>query len=445
MEYKFTLKLTNLILLLLTVCICTVFVACSRQNSATDDNGSAADKDSSGNVSDALKPDSVPTSPLTVEQAIKLVEQDKAVTEIFVCNSLCDKTAKQAIYQALAAESEYANFSAVEALLKSVYSASAEEHSFFLSYRSAELPSVKNENGNTNVFYHPGSDYTDFIDNTTVAAEATGKETEYVIKAKTLSGKDISLTAAWEQGSWRLQKGVFLTNTQAEDKFTGGFPTKNAGSLSNLSGNILVIELFISDEEWKITTQQEQEFHKTVLAATDKISQQTAAYGCSTTFEFQPERFIHESVLGNRVLDFDLMIAETGFGSLEAFAEYVAPNLSDYDNYFFAVCVAKDVETTVGVHDNTEDTEFYKGERVILGNGGTSLQLYNSILKLAGAYGYNENTLDDYTESLYKVYFPNCGVTSTNTETAEISPVAAYSCGITDELDKLYRIFIPKK
>ncbi len=432
MEYININKLTKLIALLLVTATIVVFCGCSRGD-ITEESSDIVSEDISAAVIPAL----------TARTAIELINTDKLVTEIFICNSLCDKNGAVGYHPAK--DQEYAQFSAIELLLNSVYASNCTDINLFLSYPQNHDPAVKNQDGKTMVFNHLGSSFTDFVNTESVTVLHNENEPTAKINCKTVSGKEITLNAIWEEDCWKLINGIYSAYPQTNTDFTAKYVYSGKGSLKKLIGKTLIIELFISDEEATVTNAEEDAFHQKVQAAADKLSQQVYdGYGKELSFSYQRERFIHDQTLGTRPLDFDLMIAETGFGSLEGFAKSVA-EVNKYDNYLFAVYINKDIQTSAGMYDNTENTECYIGERVLVGKNGTSEEIYGGILTLAGAYGYTDGVLDKFSEDLYKVYFPNGGLAVENLDNARISEVNAYNCGITEELKELYRIFIPQK
>ena len=430
MEYININKLTKLISLLLVTALLAVFCGCTGNN--TQEVSDIVSEDTSKEV--------IPQ--LTAENAIQLINTDKLVTEIFICNSLCDKNASVGYHPA--SNQAYAQFSAIKALLNSVYSSNSTDINLLLSYPQMHAPAVKEQDGKTMVFNHLGSSFTDFINTQSVAVLCNENESTAKINCKTQSGKEITLNAVYETDCWRLVNGIYSSYPQAHTDFSAKYIYSDKGSLKKLTGKTLIIEFFISDEETTVTPAEEEAFHQKVKAAADKIAQQSLLYGNEISFSYQSESFLHDKTLGTRPLEFDLMIAETGFGSLADFAKTVA-EVNKYDNYLFAVYVSKELETSAGMYDNTEDTECYIGERILVGKNGTAEEIYGGILTLAGGYGYTNGILDEYTEGLYKEYFPNCGLIPDNINNAQISAVNAYNCGITDELKELYRIFIPQK
>lgn len=426
MEYSIN-KLTKLICILSALMLCFALFACV--NSEDDGATSATEEISQAPV-------------LSQETAIKLIEQDKLITEIFVCNSLCDSNNTKAERIFVSEDNQYYYFSAIESLIDSTYVKNSGDKSFFFAYPANNVPSVMNDGGVTSVFNHKGSSYDGFINTDSISVSDTDDENIKTINGKTEQGSDIQFRAVFQNEVWLLEKGIYRLNPPQETEFSSRMDNSRLGSFSTLKGEILVIELFITDEESQITAAEEKAFHQKIAAAAESLAIQAASYGEKTNFTYKTAYFEHENVLGLRVLDFDLMFAETGFGTLEAFAG-ANFEISEYDNYLFVVCMDKKIETSVGVFDGTQDTEHYFGERILISPSADEQDIYISMLQLLGAYGYNQGKLDTYTESLYGFYFPNDCMLAEDMSLSVMSPVTAYICGVTDKLDRLYRIFIP--
>ncbi len=426
MKYNYNIY-SNLIAFLLAVALTLSLVSCGNDS---------ADQSNEPDVKNEIT--------LSTEQALALVAKDREITEIFVCNSLCDKSITKAERVTLTEDNSFYSFSAIEALFAEAYLPTSEEKDFFLSYPLGKEPSVKNELGVTSVFYHSGSNYNDFINPTTITVANTEVDEVKLINGYTERGRSVSLRARYVDNAWYLEKGLYLSAPLSPAPLGSFSASSSCGSFSELKGNILVIEFYVSDDKNEITDVLELEFHKKVLEATNLLSAQAQKYGVQPNFEFKPAFFEHDGELGERVMDFDIMIAQTSFGTLRDFAEDEY-NLSRYDNYVFAVCVNKNVELTTGVYSTVSDTDFYYGERVIAGNGATSTDIFLGMLELLGAYSFKDGLLDKYTESLYNAYFPNDCFLSEDVNGSTLSSVNAYACGLTDELDGLYNIFLINK
>ncbi len=388
---------------------------------------------------------SEPEITLSVDEAKKLLEQDRLITELFVCNKLALDT--DLVFRSdVDPKSEYADFANISILLASTYTDSGNQKEFFLSYPDGREPALTHTDGKTTAFYHKGSTYTDFIDMSTVSVEDTETDTEKMITAQTLSQKKVSLKAVLCGEVWLLEKGIFNTNPPESIKGEHGNMLSNLGSFASYSGKILVIELFVDDIYTKFDDASEQQFHEKIKSAFDCITEKTSKYGVSPQIDYRPAYYEHLYDIGEDALSFDIVFAETGFGTLKAFAEANGEkygyDLSQYDSYVFAVCLNDEVEHSYTVYENTDVTEVYYAEKVFMGTNTTKTQLCKGLLKLLGAYEYNEGLCGVYAERLYAKYFPNDIFLSDDLDMSTISPVTAYTIGATDELNPLYSVFI---
>ncbi len=435
MEYR-NFSLTKLISFLLVLALSCSLFACSDYDEISGETSSRSEM--SGNDTSAEQ-----NPELTVSEAKALIERDKKLIEIFACNALC-RDSSSAEYMAVS-DSEFSDFSAIEALLKSTYVLSDDNDAvFFSQYPIADLPSVKNVDGKTYAFYHPNSVFSDFIDMETVYVTDGETDNKKVINAKTLSGVEVVLDACFADGKWLLEHSLRRVYQPEYEPCTDSFPLSNLGSMSSFSGNILVIELFISDNGASFTPEpsdDEVAFHQKIVSAVDYVKSYADVYGTEVNVEFQEAHFEHDGTIGSGDLPFDLVFGETGFGSLQKFTEETI-ELDGYDNYVFAVCFNKECEPLFKAYENTKETELYYAERMFVGTNTTEPQICASLLSVLGAYSFREGLYDSYTEALYQAYFPYDIMSSETLAGTELTPVAAYSCGITEELKPLYRVFL---
>ena len=373
-------------------------------------------------------------------QAVALLERDKLITDIFVNNYLCKGNYQEAKPQAVELGNECADFLSIFALLGSTYTESGGCITEFLNYPEGHTPSVSAVDGRTYVFNHIGSRFEGHTFASTAVVEDTENENVKIITAKTYGGESVSYKAVHKEGVWLLEEGIFRLNSQTAAPCTEEFPYTGHGSLSSLSGEVLVIELFVTDKQSKISSEQEAEFHSNTVAAMEYITNAAAKYGSKMSVSYETAYFNHENVIGSRPLDFDIIFSETGFGTLKAFAEENY-DLSAYDNYLFLVCMNKDISISHAANANTPLTEIYYGERVICRTDSTASDLCVEILKLAGAYSYNEGKCSKYVESLFFEYFEGEIMLTGSLSFSEMSPVTAYACGLINDLDPLYRVF----
>lgn len=424
MKYKKINTDKKLILILLSAVLLLAFSACEDEAEESSEIVSVSEQ----------------VNPLTVETAVELIERDELITEMFINNSLCGEENGSASLNAVDESNEYASFSAIQDLLDNTYTESGEYKKMLLNYPEGHIASVSGIEGRTYVFDHIGSRYNDFVMTATVEVKESGKETEKLITARTRTNTEIEFTALYENGKWLLDKGIYLLNRGEPTEFDEKLSYSALGSFSELKGEVLVIELFISDKESEFTSEEETAYHERINTVFGFLEDEAARYGNGFNITYKKTYFEHSGIIGTRGLDFDIVFAETGFGTLQNFADANC-DLSAYDNYVFVVCLDKEAEISFNRYEGSNETEIYFAERVIIGNNADEHELAVSLLKLMGAYGYDEGLCDEYTESLYSVYFPNDIMNTEELTDAILSPVTAYACGISDDLEPLYRVF----
>lgn len=425
MGYKKTNSLKNLILILLSCALVLSFSACGGEEEISQPESSVSEEASQSLV-------------LELEEAKQLIEQDRLITDIFVNNALCSKNIAE--YRPVVAADRYSDYAKLQALLEDTYTAEGGAIQAMLSYPNKDLPAVKSIDGRTNVLNHAGSSFNGFVDNQSVSVADTAVETEKIITATAKDGGKIEFTALYSDGKWLLEKGIFLLNSPKEIEAAEKFPNSSLGSFADFSGEILVIELFILDNESRFVTADKDVFHEKIENSFNSILKHAEEYGVDANITYERIDYEHYGIIGQNPLDFDIAFAETSFGTLQSFAD-ASYDLSPYDNYIVAVCLNKEAETGYALYDGTSHTEIHLGERILLGKNALETDICTSLLSVLGAYGYDEGRCGEFIEALYKKYFPNDIMVSENSALSEISPVTAYACGMTDELIPLYRVF----
>lgn len=377
---------------------------------------------------------------LSREEAVALLEADMCVTDMFVNHSLCEDGVLSVEYQKLPADNEYVNFESVRSLLRNTYSSQGGCIEEFLNYPQGLPPSVTEENGRTQVFRHPFERYDDTVYPETASVIDTENANEKLITATTRYSSTVTYKAVLEDGKWRLYEGLFRLKPIEDEGFTKRFPCTGIGSFGTLSGELLVIELFVSDNASEFTSEEEEEYHGRISTAVNYLVDTATAYGKTLSPTYKKAYFDHDGTIGSRPLDFDIVFADTGFGALKNFAE-ANYDISQYDNYVFVVCLDKNISTSYNAYADTDQTRLYFGERVIIGNQAPSAEVCVSMFGLLGAYSYDQGLCDEYTEALYRSYYKNDIMVSESLAFSKLSPVTAYACGLTESLDRFNSIF----
>lgn len=440
MKYLKSDFLTKLIIFAILLAITASLCACTEESEQSDESVEESSEESF--VLPAFSQEELPEDDgiLTVDEAIALLKADNLVTDIFINQSLCADGDMSAEYKGLPVESEYVNFKAVTALLENTYTADGGCIEEFLNYPEGLPPAVTERDGRTFVFNHPTERFSDPVFPETATVSDTDVATEKTITATTRYSNTVTFKAVLENGRWRLEKGAYALDPFEEISFTEKLPFSDIGSFRSLSGELLVIEFFVTDKQTEFSYEEEIEYHGRISTAVEYLVDTADEYGKTLTPTYKKAYFQHEDILGARPLDFDIMFAETGFGALKEFAQ-ANYDLTQYDNYVFVVCLDKDVEASCALYENTDQTKLYYGERVIIGNQTDPADICAKLFKLMGAYGFDEGLCDEYTESLYHAYYKNDIMISGSLAHSVISPVTAYACGLIDSLDRNNSIF----
>ncbi len=432
-NYKklFSIKTAALFLLVFLV---FSFVSCSSSEGSSSAQPSISSADES----------TAPAVELSLEEAGKLIEQDKKIIDIFI-NGILSKS-KAPAYESVAEDNEFCLYSSLEELLSSTYSITSRESAFFLSYPDDELPAVKNNDGKTSVFFYVGSSFTDYADVSSLSIENTEIDTVKVIKLKSLSGREAALKAVYENNHWLLEKSLY--NCIARDDEIAEKPLcSGKGSFSSFNGDILVIELFISDSNSSFdpkSDEPEKAFHEKIKTSFDYLLQQCEDLGGNANITYEAVEFEHFGAIGSGDLPFDIFFSETGFGNLRNLAESHFDDLQKYDNYVFAVCFNRETEPLYKRYDGKSTTELYFAERTFVGTNTTADEITRNMLALLGGESQLFDELSEPLKELYNVYFPQDIFKSEKLDNAKINPYTAYCCGMIEDLNPIYRVFINK-
>ncbi len=422
--------ITNLIILLVVISMVLFSVSCSNDEQITESSAESQTTSEESSIETTSEISEIEIE-LPLESALDLLIRDRLITEIFLCNKLCHEEAKTNVGEFQVEETNaYYEFSAIEKLLNNTYK-SESEIEFFLSYPNQNNPSVFEKDGKTYVFNHSGSGYDDFVDVTTVSIEDSQEDEVKLIKAKTISGKEIEFKALWVDEKWYLEKGIVSLNPAVT--FDGKSENHSKGTFSKLNGKILAVELYLTDAESEFDPATEEIYHNKIVNALNFAVSQAKDLGAEIEITYDNAYFDHRNIIENNSMAVGFVFQGTGFGSIKAFVESNF-DVSQYDGYVVAVCLNKEFDNYVYVHDETEE-DF--AEYFVVGNDTSEKQIYSSTLELLG----DEIPEDEYLKSLYDFYFPQNVSLCDDYSASVMSCVTAYNCGIIDNLDNIYSIF----
>lgn len=430
----------NLFLIKKATLFLLVFLALFMSSCASDEDASSFSQAEESSADES----SVVSLELPLEDAKKLIEKDKKIIDIFINGSLSQS--KSPAYESVPEENEFHLYSSLESLLSSTYSIISREIDFFQTYPTEELPAVKNSDGKTSAFFHTGSSFSDYADISSVRVENTETDTVKSIKLKCLSGREVTLKAVYENNIWLLEKGLYNSIDKGEEPKEKPL-CSGKGSFSSFNGDILVIELFISDSNSSFdpdSDEPEKAFHEKIKNSFDYLLQQCEGLGGNADITYESVEFEHFGAIGSGDLPFDVFFSDTGFGNLRSLAESHFDDLQNYDNYVFAVCFNRETEPLYKLNDGKSTTELYFAERTFVGTNTTSEDIARNVLALSGGEIQHINELPAPLKELYSIYFPQDIYTADKLENAKVNPYTAYCCGMTEELNPIYRVFINK-
>ena len=301
-------------------------------------------------------------------------------------------------------------------------------------------PAVSNNNGRTRVFYHAGNVFEDHIDVSTI--EVTNlSETSAVVSAKTENGESVDLECAYnEKLGWLLTKGIYRSLPEQSEVCDIVFPGSLVGSLPSFKGDLLIIELYISDKTKEFSDEEQIELSEKIGEAVDFVKNISEQYGNTVNITREKTYFRHNGVIGNGLYDIDLMFAETSLKSVNGLIEN-AFDPDGYDGYMVFICVDDEFDTSSHKYTSENGAAIYYSERVIVNAESTVNDMVFGIFDLLGAYDFNGRYNSDYITELFDVYFPNEYMNTKDINNGEMSPLTAYICGLTDGLDPLFKPF----
>ena len=380
---------------------------------------------------------SVQTGP-DAEEIERLIANDEQLINIFYNGTLANKEVLQPA--AVGSESGFADYSAISSLIRETYTESSGMSEFFAALPGVGYPAIDDREGRTYAFYHPGSSFTDFIDVSTASVTQT-EPGRCSIEAATLSGIKVSIGCAFEVSKgWRLENSVCRSLPETSDHYDHSFPDSRIGSLKAFKGELLAVELYISDKSGGFEEEARSILSERIGAALDYFASLSKSFGNTVNVTRKTVQFMHKDLLGNSIYDLDLVLAETSLGGIPGLleAEY---DLGAYDNYLVFVCIDKDFATASQKYTTENGTALYYAERVTVNGNSSPENIIAGIYDLLGLYSFDGADCGEYLDRLFRIYFPNDIAVSGSVVNGSVSPLTAYICGFTDELAGLYRPF----
>jgi len=389
------------------------------------------------------------------ESILALVEADTEIAKLIVSGDIYSKEWINGYeYIPLETDSPYHSFSALETLISDTYSAESGIYGLYFSYPTQSGPTVKNIDGVTNVCLAYAPEITVIPDIST--AEFTSLTAYGASLNVTCSdGKKYAFNAVREDGNWRLENSLFFmskalqsdTSWDSSDLEHG----QNEGSAKSLTGNCLVVNVFIDD---RVSSWSDDEVESVLHYMDDSVlflENEAARYGAELDlYSTDKEHSVYLKTSRNittsleEYLWIELLFADTTYRTLEGCVKSYF-NLESYDNWCVMLHIDKNGRSyALPCNSDYYDHEIYYSERAVMYySADTSYEYYSvagtyahEMLHLFGANDLYDTNVTDDTVKLLEHFFPNeiMRVVYNDLGTQAISPYTAYRVGWIGEL-----------
>lgn len=380
--------------------------------------------------------ESSPSVPaLDVPTALELIKADRELIDIYMNGSLFPIRSVREV--TLGTARRFGVYEELVSFVNDVYYSEGGTPEFLASFPGVGPAAVSQAGRATKVFYHPGARYDDYVDESTVSVEPVSENTA-VIRAVTLSGAEAALDCTYENGAWKLDKGLYRT-LPPEPAADARFDYTGMGSLPAFKGRLLAVEIYFSDSDHKFDDDTENIVSDRIGEALSFLCDNAARYGDEVEVTRSRLYYEHKGSIGNRVYDLDLMLASSTIGSINRMVEDNF-DVSQYDGYVVFACRSNGEVTAAMRYENSDNTAIYFTERVNVSLSSDPLSIARETLALIGATDFADNG-DSYIPALFRIYFPDDVMLSPSPENASVSPLTAYISGMTDGLDPIFGVF----
>lgn len=358
--------------------------------------------------------------PTAVENAQALINADYLIANIFVSGLL--------------ETGGYPEFADIRALLDTTYvpgSGAAESYLAFPGYGEAAVYS----DGGKTAYNYLFKDTVPYINPEDITVTESGVEGVMNIDAG-----GYRLTMSFIGGRWLLGGSIYLMYAEERDaeELDFAFDGMGIGSAKALSGNILLVEVFVSDTVSAFSEESIAKFSAKIDSVTDFLRESAASYGTALSFDKKQLYFTHREVIEfseEEPYRFELAMGTTAFGTLTG---YIEGNMdtSGYDGYFAVLCSDKPGAGYAGPFTYGDAERFFTERSVLLAEDSEGLLAVN-ILKLFGAAELTDSAQTD----LMNKYIKNEIMAGAELDAAAVSPLTAYRSGMTKRLPAPFRVF----
>lgn len=359
------------------------------------------------------------------EEILALIERDSELIDLFVNGEVYPELEHGYSYTELESGSEYYNFSSVVSALEEVYGADSDVLEKYFSYPTQSAPVIKNSGGVTSVClaYVPEFD----VKPNTSAAEFMAYTADSArVSVPCSDGNSYVFEAVKTEGAWKLVNSLFFislalpSDVRWED--SGLENGQNEGSAKKLTGDCLVINIFLDD---MVSSWDSAEVESTlgyIKDAATFLENEASRYGADLALHYTDaassvyiKTSKNISTSGDDLLWIELLFADTTYRTLEGCARAYF-TLEDYDNWCVLIHLSKSGRSyAIPCNSNYYDHEIYYSERAVMFYSTDTSRPYYSVaanyahelLHLFGAHDLYKDFVTGESALLVEHFFPN--------------------------------------
>ncbi|MDD4124839.1 MAG: hypothetical protein PHW77_03840 [Eubacteriales bacterium] len=394
-------------------------------------------------------------------EAVRLIMEDAEITSLIILGDIYrneNNINSGTVLYPLSSDNEYYDYSVLEALVGSVYT--AEGSRYVLNFPSYGTKTVVNVSGTTWYSTHYTPQYTDYP----LTIEVLYLEEDYgSVSITTKEGLDVTAGFVKTAEGWRMEECLYKSVTDAINSQSSGEGCRStamsAGSAASLTGSCLIINVFLSD---RVSEWNDADVEKTLLrldracvftegmanyygASLDMISTDKTSSLYLETLDKIPTDI-------NEFIWMDLLFSDTVYLSLSGYAEHYF-DLENYDNWCVMFHLNKKGRSyAVPCDTANSDWEHYIAERCVVFHTDDDTYAYydsagvyaHELFHLYGAVDLYNPFISSADNALLDNYFPNdiMRMIPFDIELASVSPFTAFKLGWMNYLDDQFMFLI---
>ncbi len=389
------------------------------------------------------------------EKILELIKADTEIAKLIAGGGIYSKEWQNGYeYIPLESDSPYHDFSSLEKLLNDTYTTDSGITDRYFSYPTQSGPTVKDIGGITNVCLAYAPKITVLPD---ISSAKFTSSSSYAasIKVTCSDGHEYVFNAVKNNGSWQLENSLFFMAMDLQPDIAWESSAlengQNEGSAKRLTGNCLVVNVFIDDAVSVWADDDVDTVLRYMNDSVDFLENEAARYGASLNlYSTDKVHSVYLKTSKNITTSIDdylwieLLFADTTYRTLEGCVKSYF-NLEGYDNWCVMLHIAKNGRSySLACNSDYYDHMIYYSERsVMFYSGDTSYQYYSvastyahEMLHLFGAEDLYNDYVTDATSELLEHFFPNeiMRVTCDDLGTQAVCPYTAYRVGWIGEI-----------